>query len=168
MKYKTHVAGGLVAGVVALSLMEDNSGVELAVMTGAVIGSLFPDIDHKGSYIGRRMKATSHIASSLFGHRGITHSPIMMTFFTLLLFLTSELFIASTLVDLWLLGFYMGILSHIFLDMLTKGGVPLLYPFSKKKIALTKMKTGSIWETMVFVVLILTLGYFGVNYLPLS
>lgn len=171
MRYKTHVAGGLLAGVSSLNLIADKLNISsditsyegMVFITGAVIGSLFPDIDHRGSYLGRKAKITSTITNALFGHRGITHSPIAMTIFVFLLYMASKLFFISPIIKLWFIGFFLGILSHIFLDMLTKGGVPLLYPFSKKKISLTNIKTGSVGEKVIMIIIMITCGYLSFN-----
>lgn len=172
MRYQTHMAGGLLIGVSSLNLVADklnlNSDIAsfegMIFITGAVIGSLFPDIDHRGSYLGRKAKITSTITNALFGHRGITHSPIVMGAFVFFLYLLSKLFIVtSPFIKLWFIGFFLGILSHIFLDMLTKGGVPLLYPFSKKKISLTNIKTGSVGEKVIMIIIMITCGYLIFN-----
>lgn len=171
MKYKTHVTGGLLTGISLLNLAVDklnlNSDITsvegVIFISGTVIGSLFPDIDHRGSYIGRKAKVTSAITHFLFGHRGVTHSPIAMGIFTFLLYFLSKAFIVSPLVKLWFVGFFLGILSHIFLDMLTKGGVPLLFPFSKNRISLTNMKTGSVWENVVMIIMVIVCGYLSLN-----
>lgn len=172
MRYKTHVAGGLLAGVSSLNLIADKLNISsditsyegMVFIAGAVIGSLFPDIDHRGSYLGRKAKITSTITNALFGHRGITHSPIAMGAFVFFLYLLSKLFIVtSPFIKLWFIGFFLGILSHIFLDMLTKGGVPLLLPFTKKRISLTKMKTGSMGEKLVMIIMVIVCVYLSLN-----
>ena len=172
MRYQTHMAGGLLIGVSSLNLVADklnlNSDIAsfegMVFITGAVIGSLFPDIDHRGSYLGRKAKITSTITNALFGHRGITHSPIAMGAFVFFLYLLSKLFIVtSPFIKLWFIGFFLGILSHIFLDMLTKGGVPLLLPFTRKRISLTKMKTGSMGEKLVMIIMVIVCVYLSLN-----
>lgn len=165
MNYKTHLTGGLLAGSVAFNKVIENLNINSNIisaenaifMSGTIIGALFPDIDHKGSYIGRRARIMSTIMSKLFKHRGFTHSPIPMTIFTFILFLISRLFTISIFVKLWFIGFYIGVLSHIFLDMITKEGIPLFYPFANKKISLTNIKNGSMGETIIF---LLMMGFF--------
>lgn len=41
-----------------------------------------------------------------------------------------------------LIGTFVGALSHIFMDSLTKGGTPWLYPITKRKFRILKLKTG--------------------------
>lgn len=157
MKYKTHLVGGLLLGAGTLGVVANTINTNPSILSiegmifmgGATLGSLFPDIDHRGSYLGRRAKVASFFASMLFEHRGATHAPITAGIMTFLMYLLGGLFIAPPLLKLWFIGFYIGILSHILLDMLTKGGVPILYPISKRKFSLTNMKTGSKGEAAV-------------------
>lgn len=166
MRYETHVAGGLMCGALLTQVITSKVGatpqiLPVIIIGSSALGSLFPDIDHRGSYIGRRAKITSAIISDLFGHRGITHSPLAMLVFTTVLYLVSSFFTSSSLVLMGFIGFYVGIFSHILLDSLTKGGVPLLYPFKKSKISFTKAKTGGMFETAIFAVLFLSLLFWG-------
>lgn len=162
MNYKTHLVGGLFVGLVGIKAL-NTVGVDLGssineaiFISTSVIGSLLPDIDHKGSYIGRRAKITSSLISSLFEHRGATHSPIIITSFMFILNLLFSKFVASgPIVTIVFLGFYVGMMSHVLLDMVTKGGVPLLLPISKKKFSLTNIKTGSLGEQLIMTGLVL-------------
>ena len=166
MKYKTHLVGGLLLGTATVGVASGLAGGEVAspeliYIGGALAGSLFPDIDHKGSYIGRRMKITSGIVSSFFKHRGATHSPIIMGGFVYLLYLLSRAFFPLDIIPILLSGFFVGIMSHILLDMITKGGVPLLYPLTDKKINLTNIKTGSNGENFVLFLMVIILIFIG-------
>jgi inner membrane protein len=144
--------------LVGLAGIKASKGIDLDLDTmsqvilvcTSTLSSLLPDIDHKGSYIGRRAKVTSKITSSIFKHRGVTHSPVLVSIFMLIL----NFFITNPMIKPMLWGIYLGIMSHIFLDMVTKGGIPLLYPLSKKKYSLTKIKTGSFIETIIMVAMI--------------
>lgn len=71
-------------------------------------------------------------------HRHGTHTLIFPLVFLILYFciLNPYPFLASIL-----LPFNAGYVSHLLADMLTTDGVLLLYPFYKKKIALTKIKS---------------------------
>lgn len=50
-----------------------------------------------------------------------------------------------------------GVLIHIACDIVTKGGVPLLYPFSKRKYALGLFRTNGLIEGVLSVVFVLVL-----------
>lgn len=49
-------------------------------------------------------------------------------------------------IRVYLLGVLVGYISHIFLDMFTRGGVPFFKPFTDFRIRFTKFKTGSVIE----------------------
>lgn len=168
MKYKTHAVGGLLAGVLTTNTIMAESlatKIPIVIFLGtSLLGSLFPDIDHQGSYMGRRAKITSSIVNKHFGHRGATHSPIAMFLFTLILYVVSSHLLRGypavlPVLQIGFIGFYVGILSHIFLDSLTKTGTPLLYPFKKFNISFTNAKTGGKFELFLRLVMSITLLY---------
>lgn len=184
MNFKTHVVGGIGAGVIANEYLLQHfntSGQEPTTMlmtslfiAGSTIGSIMPDIDHRGSFIGRRMKLTSltfnvvggatkginkalgkrgkSASETIISHRGITHTPILtIAIISILLFISNN-FVpesASPLFTYMSVGFGIGILSHIFLDSITKGGVPLFYPITSKKFSFLPLETGGMLENFV-------------------
>lgn len=150
MQGKTHKIGGACAGAIAGSLLLqppysfDKIALTGILVGGAIIGSLMPDIDHKNSTIGHKFKLLSSVISNLFGHRGMTHAPLIHILITILLF-----FIGGTLTDFprlcfisFVIGLFVGGLSHLILDAMTVAGIPALYPFSKKKYRIAKFTTG--------------------------
>lgn len=107
-----------------IGFLEVNSTtITLFIMSG-LIGSVFPDIDNPNSHFGQLSKPVSTVIgkiSKAFGktamrHRGIFHDP----FVYLLGLILSFIFFPP------LLGFFVGCLSHIFLDMFNPMGVPCL------------------------------------------
>lgn len=129
-------------------------GTAVLIASGA-IGSLIPDIDHSNSRISRDNRLLSIITQLFLGisraitsiilffcfwiskrrkneilsgmeHRGIFHT-LLMTFAIYLLFGFICQFIPfyGKLIQI---GVTVGYLSHILVDMLTKGGVMLFYP----------------------------------------
>ena len=158
MTGKHHLIAGIGAGICMTSSLiyfKDTTTVP-AVFTGVglVVGSLFPDIDSSTSKLGKRVKPVSKIISKLFGHRGFFHSLI---FIGLLFLLLKHIFDTKNIsqYNVIYIGFCCGCLLHLVCDMMTKGGVPLLYPFSKFKFHLTGMKSGSKYEPIAlgFVIL---------------
>ena len=124
MTAKGHVALALVPAVAVFGkslFAEDAFG---AVML--VIGSLLPDIDEKGSYIGRKLFFLSGIFKDLgIEHRGFTHFAIIPVSIALI----GYIFEVEALI--WLAY---GIVMHDVGDMMTKGGiVSFLYPFMEGK-----------------------------------
>lgn len=103
MTGKTHAAAGVCA---ALLLSAPTGGVVLAGL-----GALLPDIDCASSELGKNFK----VIGALFEHRSFTHS---------LLFV-----LLGTLLSKWV---GLGILTHLLLDMMTKAGIRLLWPWKKK------------------------------------
>ena len=128
---------------------------------GCLLGAVFLDIDHPNSFIGRRMKVTSFLVHQTFGHRGWTHSLSFVVGVGILMHIgvfafspiLQDLFLKE-IVLFFVKGLVIGMASHLFLDMMTKGGVPLWHPFSKKRISLSPIKTGSVGEYLVFLVML--------------
>jgi inner membrane protein len=93
---------------------------------GVTLGSLFPDIDHPQSYIGRRIPLIPTLIYKTLGHRGFTHSLLSLSLFgiaTAFYWSINPLFFG---------GFLLGYLSHLLADMTTPSGIPLLYPKYKR------------------------------------
>lgn len=162
MNGRTHKVGGACAGVLAGAMLLqppytfDKMLLTGVLVGGSLLGSLMPDIDHKGSTIGHQMKLTSTVISNLFGHRGLTHAPIVHILITIILLL-----IGGTLTDFpklmyvsFIIGLFIGGISHLILDSMTIAGIPLLYPFSKKKYRIAKFTTGK-HEMLVQIILII-------------
>ncbi|MGP1931316.1 MAG: metal-dependent hydrolase [Arsenophonus sp. ET-YP4-MAG3] len=101
------------------------SGDYLHLLIGTLFGALLPDIDHPSSYLGRLFRFISIPVCKLCGRRGFTHSLFSWFIITLLStqFSNSYLF-SDTLVK----GFLLGYFSHLVGDMLTKKGIPFLWP----------------------------------------
>lgn len=145
----THKLAGVCTGVIASSfLLNEPYTTEKILLTGvlvggSILGSLIPDIDHKQSKIGKKMKITSFIINKLCKHRGITHTPLLYMILSLILLLPTILsgnFLNTFYFNLFF-GIFIGIISHLFLDSLTISGIPLLYPFTKKKFHLFSYST---------------------------
>lgn len=129
----------VVVGMATVTALGAVAGIhpDALMWTGAAFGALLPDIDHPGSWIGRRVWVISVPISATFGHRGITHS----------------LFAVAACIA-WaafhrLSGFWvpvaLGYLSHLGTDALTPAGVPLLWP-NRRVFSLDLFKTGSATE----------------------
>lgn len=137
MTWKTHIAGGLGAGLAAVSLglanmVPDQPYLPLPIywvpigLACAVVGGLFPDIDWHTSKVGASLKPISRLINLLFGHRTLFHAP--------LLYVLSFYLLKSRFYTLYwaLLPFTAGTMSHLLLDTMNYKGVPLFYPFSRK------------------------------------
>ena len=146
MNYKTHINGGILVGLYVSLQMVSTTKISTGILLGgSLIGSIFPDIDHKNSYIGRKVKTVSKAINKFAGHRKLFHAPLVY----LLLYSMSLGFITDKLLIFGVKGLFLGILSHLFLDSFTVGGLPWFYPLSKKKFSLAKIKTNSRGEDML-------------------
>lgn len=151
MTGKTHMIGGIAASLAYAHIVQENP----ILMVGAgIIGALLPDICHGGSKIGRRLPILSKVINGLFGHRTFTHS---------LLFLSIIIFILNTFLpnETFKAGIVVGIISHYLLDMGTKNGIQLFFPFKLTVRFPLTTKTGGKVEAIVASLLTLISFYFS-------
>ena len=163
MNYITHTIGGVGAGLLVIAATSYGSGevAQAAVMSGAVIGSLFPDIDHSKSYISHKVPIASFAASTVFKHRDFLHSPLFIILAGAFLTAGSKALLSGVQLQLasqFLAGFLSGMLSHIILDTFNKQGIPWLWPL-KKRFRLLPIRTDSMMETAFAIALTALIGY---------
>lgn len=173
MMFKTHIVAGALTGIGIASILPDSGMVAdeivMSSMTigGALLGSMFPDIDKPSSKLGRKVKPLSYVIEFIFGHRGFTHSlPFLVLFSSLCWFyiengISPELFYY---VKYAFLGFVGGFISHLLLDWVTKQPVPIFYPISRKGYALYLFKTNGVGEFIFRWIMILGSLYLGYLY----
>lgn len=193
MEVRTHLVGGLVAGAITVSAFHLTSSLPLAVFTGtAMLAGPLPDLDHPGSTYGRYVPLPrvaevhghvepyrgNHQASfgrvgfrTPFGigwHRGGFHS-VVASILTAGMAgaLTHWLAPAYTLTVA--LGVLVGFLSHLLLDSVNLMGQALLWPFVRRRyhLAWPRFRVGSAGETLLTVVLLGALVWWGVHEGPL-
>ena len=130
MMAQTHFWGGVIAGTAGAVLVGTPEPVVVGVIAGAA--ALIPDIDIPDSKITklRGLRWISHplsvVINKLGGHRGVFHTP--------LLYAVLALIMATADVPTWLIqSFLFGTISHLILDSMNPAGVPLFWPFSKKR-----------------------------------
>lgn len=146
---KTHKLGGLCTGLMAsailttLPITTDKLIVDGILIGTAVVGSLLPDIDHTNSTIGKQHKIISKCTNVLFGHRGITHAPLIYfaLFGMIFWFLNGIDTLLKPFILAGIFGLFLGIMSHLFLDIITKSGIPILYPISKEKVHIANFRS---------------------------
>lgn len=167
MTATTHQAFGWLFGLITFSFLlmieiipNDIVGVVLFFLS-VMVGSLLPDIDHPRSKIGSKFPFVliAYPLYLLFGHRQGTHSPLFVMMIAFISFSTYWLFNDTAYASylLWMaIGATVGTLSHVVGDGFFDGGVPLLYPISKKKyrMFIITCKTNSINELLVFAVIL--------------
>lgn len=128
MLYKTHAAGGFVAG---LALAGDPISGLIAMAS-----SLLPDIESPDSFIGRKLPIISHGNKLVFGHRQVFHSLIgALAFFLISLILVKGFHLPIN----YAMAVFIGYLSHLVLDSFNPAGVPWLWPLEfRLKIPVTQ------------------------------
>lgn len=155
MEGKTHIAGGLAAGAIYLNL-GGTVDQEVLFLGSLVLGSLLPDIDHTGSSIGRKVPLLDNVISFVFGHRSFTHSLLFLA-------LSYLIFKQVSWPESIELGLWLGMFSHMLLDMLTKQGIKFLWPIKTNIGVPGGINTGGAFESLFFGVCLLYLGYAGYN-----
>ena len=150
--YYTHLAFGFLASLLAINFFDINN--KLLFILIALLFSIFPDIDERKSKIGKKYKWTSAIINFIFGHRGFFHSiyiPLILYF--LFYYINNEIGI----------GILVGYFSHLFMDAMTKQGIKPLHPIINKKIK-GPIRTNSLFEKILFILIILLILYFLLLY----
>lgn len=164
MNGKTHEIGGVCSALlVSSAIMQTPYTSDKLILTGAMIGgsilgSLLPDIDMPESKMGRRFPILSHPIFKIFGHRGITHAPLIHILCSAVLLLLGSGFTGypKLFYVTFVLGVFIGGLSHLLLDLLNVEGIPLLYPFCKKKQRIAKIHCSYNEITIKIVIIAIT------------
>lgn len=158
MTYKTHVVFSTALAIPIAYLFGYEDMNLLAFLSFSALGSLLPDLDEEGSYIGRKIPIIPFFLK-LFGvtHRGVTHIFISVLILFIVLYFVQIKYPYEILLPISF-GVTLGYLFHLFGDMLTKGGIKNFYfPISKKKGVLLprafRFYTGSQQEFFIFIIL---------------
>lgn len=152
MTGKTHLAFGVLVGTMHALNTTTDLGQTAALIGTTALFSLFPDICHTRSIMGRKLFPISAIIRIFFGHRTLTHSLIFIGITVVMLLL---LHIQWP----YLVAAAMGMLSHIVLDMLTKQGVTLFFPIEKKISFPITFKTGGVFDLSLATTFSILTGY---------
>ena len=149
--FKTHRMFIIFLSLILFYFIKVNFETGLFFLIVAVIASMIPDIDNPTSKLGKNIKLVGY----LFKHRGFFHSLLALFIFSYIF----SLFFST----LYATAFFLGYLSHILLDSITKKGVFLFYPFSLK--ARGPFKTNSLFEKFIFIILTIAVIMLIVPYL---
>ncbi|MCA1932556.1 MAG: metal-dependent hydrolase [Calditerrivibrio sp.] len=117
-----------ISGIVAKNYLTKKEGIFTTIIYGSV--TMSPDIDNFVGTFGTPFTYILH-------HRGFTHSFIGGFLLAIILFLISKMIKYED--KNVLRNFYILILIHIFLDIMTSYGTQILLPFSNSRIALDSM-----------------------------
>jgi len=150
MLVKSHIAlylGFLMVVSRALSAQQ----FLLAGLAG-IFFSAVPDLDEKNSRISRKYPFLSFFTRFFAKeHHGMTHSPFFL--FAVSIFIAVVLSLFAESFRFWLFAVYAPMLIHLMADMITSR-IPLLYPFSGKKMGFALFRTGSVYEKISVIILI--------------
>ena len=158
MTKETHIKGGYIFALLSLPFVNNFLAsytyvykfiLIIIYIYFAYIGSLFPDIDMRGSYISKRYPLIYKNIGSKFKHRGFTHSLLFIYFLYYILKLLA-IYSDNNIVFFCLSsGFLVGYVSHLFLDMITKEGIQVFYPITIN-FSILPIKTSSKGEKFIY------------------
>lgn len=125
------------------------------------LAALLPDIDDNRSYIGSRLAFIAFPIRMTFGHRGITHSLLMLIILGVVVYFYANDFN-------WIIPFVIGYASHLAADYVTNTGIPLFYPYQERFRFFVTFNTGSITEYVVLFFITLGMSVFTVYFQGVS
>ncbi len=146
---------GLACGVSLSFITKADPLATTLLISTSLIGSIFPDIDNEKSHFGQLTKPISSFicafGSKGYNHRGLFHSFLLYAFLGIIAYLYAP----------YLLGFFVGAISHLILDAFNPAGDPLFPFLSKPRLHLANIPSQSGLCTVisfVFFILILAFG----------
>ena len=146
MKFRTHLAFGLLMGLSFLLLSDYSDGTDKVLFIAfALLGSALPDIDTASSKLGSKIWPLSKIIEMFMGHRGIFHSIWLIILFPGIVYLY--------LSKIYGIALFVGYSSHVFIDGFTKKGVNFLNPFLELRLS-GFVETGSFLELIIFIAIL--------------
>lgn len=169
----THVLIGVSAAVASGRFF--GNVLDVFMLLALILGSLAPDIDGDGTitkpgrifqvFLGWRVakaidtltQAVAAILKGIFGHRGAFHAPVVGGALCATAYYYENTF---------LLYFSLGYGLHLLADFFTKGGIPLLLPFSRKEFSGAPLRVGSKLELLVACLFLFFILFFGWELLP--
>jgi inner membrane protein len=136
-----------------------NTTTAFVCLVSCVVGALIPDLDQATNRLWDLLPAGNFIGKifrNLFlHHRTLSHSILGIYLFHLLFTFVLPKILNPSMVDISLVYYSLmiGLISHIAGDMLTKEGVPFLFPFSFKigfpPIKALRITTGKFFEKFI-------------------
>jgi len=146
MMYFSHIALTVLIVVILIPFLDVNPILFLLV---AAFAGLLPDIDHSGSKLGRYVP----FVGMIFKHRGFLHSIFPPIILYVLL---------AGVHETVALAVFVGYISHLIGDAITKHGIYPFAPFSKFRIR-GIIETNSIGEKFAFISIIFLTGFLLLN-----
>jgi inner membrane protein len=128
MMKRSHAVIGAAAGV-AVAHATGASMVAGGIVAG--LAGLLPDVDHPHSAVGRLLPRWWHRLTP--GHRGPTHSLAWCLAMAVIAYVANTAVNGAAAGSLLALAVLAGSLSHVLADGLTTAGVPLWWPFRRRR-----------------------------------
>lgn len=152
MLFKTHLAFAVLIFFILNLILEIPNKILFFFLV--VLGAVIVDIDIKNSKAGRYWFLRPF--QFFTKHRGMVHSLVFGILVSLLIAWISR----------WAgFGFFAGYFSHLFLDSLTKSGVAIFWPLSKKRFSFG-IKSGGIFEEILFILFLIIDFMFVLRFIP--
>jgi len=139
MLFRTHFVFGVFLFLILFSFVD----VWWLFGLGILFGVLIVDLDSRKSKVGHFIIFRPF--QWFISHRGFMHSILFGLVVTIIIGVFS-----GNLA----LGFFVGFLSHLFLDCMNKRGVALFWPLSRNKFSFL-VRSGGVFEDILFVFLLL-------------
>jgi len=146
MTYKTHLTTGFLFSSILFLLIykiELSPTLVIALILSTGLGSSTPDLDTPSGELWDKVPAgsiISRLVNPVFigGHRHLSHSLIgfgafAFLFWLLLKLIAPNLPIIHNSEFIILVAFGLGYASHLFADMFTEAGVPILFPSDQNR-----------------------------------
>ena len=144
MMHKTHLAFGILSALVVMPFV--STGNKFIFFFLVLFGSLLPDVDTPNSKMGQKFGIISKFFNVIAGHRTIFHS----IFFAIMIPGLAWYFWSRP----YGVALFVGYLSHLIMDSLTKSGINFLHPISTLRVN-GFVETGSFTEKVVLAVIVL-------------
>lgn len=167
----THSVFGIFLTLIILAVFGVQWGLHWSIILFALIGSIFPDIDHPRSTIGKLFSFISIPLERKYGHRTITHSLVGLVFSSVIFgfLVLFGIFIfgfvlkfevgGSELAPRWIAAFSISYFSHLVLDMLNPRGSQMFWPDTGRDVIPKNPKfrpeSGAKVELVIFAFLII-------------
>lgn len=139
MLFRTHFVFGIFIYLLLVNFIDNF----VLFFIGLMIGVIIVDLDSRSSKFGKNWYFRP--LQLFVSHRGIMHS-LFFGFVVMVLLAIFNVILA--------VGFFIGFLSHIFLDCFTKQGVNIFWPFFNGKIK-GFVRSGAVVEDVIFVLFLL-------------
>ena len=150
----------LIGGAAGVAMAHATGASMLAGGIVAGMAALLPDLDHPHSAVGRLLPRWWHRLTP--GHRGPTHSLVWCLALALAAHLAGAAMSGEPIGPLLALAVLAGSLSHVLADGLTVAGVPLWWPFRRRRsvfLGALAFRTRSWPEALVVLVVVAGVGW---------